>query len=153
VLKSWEINDAVVREFWPSLVPGQAIIVQQDYHWGGHPWLAITMEQFRECFERLDAMSRGTVVFRLVRELPDLREITLSQDLSDEEKLALMDRAVDRETAPVGKAMLRLSRAVVLTWLGHPRQAQAEISDVLSSCENDDVADAADQIAAWLMHL
>src|SRR6266516_238746 len=35
-LKSWEINDAVLRDFFPSLVPGRSVIVHQDYGWG---WL------------------------------------------------------------------------------------------------------------------
>src|SRR5437588_1179773 len=31
VLKSWEINDAVLRHFFASLVPGRSVIVHQDY--------------------------------------------------------------------------------------------------------------------------
>src|SRR5262249_54226965 len=37
VLKSWEINDAVLRDFFPSLGPGRSVIVHQDYGWGDTP--------------------------------------------------------------------------------------------------------------------
>jgi hypothetical protein len=130
VLKTWEVNDAVVREFWPSLIPEQAIVVQQDYQYAGYPWIAITMELLAECFERLDDIGYGTVVFRLIKPLPDLRELPLSRDLPRREKLALMDRAVARETTPTGEAMLRLSRALLLHYLGHVRQARAEVAAV-----------------------
>jgi hypothetical protein len=130
VLKTWEVNDAVVREFWPSMIPEQAIIVQQDYQYAGYPWIAITMELLAEYFERLDDIGYGTVVFRLIKPLPDLRETPLSRDLPRRQKLALMDRAVARETTPTGEAMLRLSRALLLHYLGHVRQARAEVAAV-----------------------
>jgi hypothetical protein len=130
LLKTWEVNDAVVREFWPSLIPEQAIVVQQDYQYAGYPWLAITMELFAGCFERLDDIGYGTVVFRLIEPLPDLRGTPLSRELPRTEKLALMDRALARETTPTGEAMLRLSRALLLHYLGHVRRARAEVAGV-----------------------
>ena len=48
VLKSWEINDAVLRDFFPSLVPGRSVIVHQDYGWGDTPWIPITVELMRD---------------------------------------------------------------------------------------------------------
>jgi hypothetical protein len=131
VLKTWAINDHVVREFWPALIPERAIVVHQDYQYGGYPWLAITMELLHGCFERLDDMPWATVVFRLLGPLPDLRTMTLSRDLPMADKLALMDRALDRETQANGEAMLRLSRALLLKYLGRSRAANAEVSAVM----------------------
>lgn len=42
--KDWSTNDVVARKFYPSLVPGKSIIVQQDYLHFQHPWLIATME-------------------------------------------------------------------------------------------------------------
>jgi hypothetical protein len=131
VLKTWAINDYVVREFWPTLIPERAIVVHQDYQYGGYPWLAITMELLHDYFERLDDMPWATVVFRLLGPLPDLRMMTLSRDLPLADKLVLMDRALDRETQAGGEAMLRLSRALLLKYLGRPRAANAEVSAVM----------------------
>src|SRR5262249_49893454 len=48
VLKSWHINDAVHRDFFPSLVPGRSVVVHQDYGWGSHPWVPVTVELMRD---------------------------------------------------------------------------------------------------------
>lgn len=136
VLKSWQINDYVVREFWPAMLPG-AIVVQQDYQYGGYPWLAITMELLHEYFERLDEMPWGTVMFRLRAPLPDLRTMTLSRDLPMIDKLELMDRALTRETQPSGQAMLRLSRALLLGYLGRWRIAHREMNAVARQHRDD----------------
>jgi hypothetical protein len=150
VLKMWEINDYVVREFWPSLIPERGIVVQQDYQYGGYPWIAITMELFHEYFERLDDMPHGTVAFRLCGPLPDVREMRLSRDLPMVEKLALMDRAVDREESPLGRAMLRLSRGDLLWYLGRWSAAQAEIDAVVrENLEEPSVLQAARHLAEF----
>ncbi|MBV9466556.1 MAG: hypothetical protein JO169_10630 [Solirubrobacterales bacterium] len=137
LLKTWSINDYVVREFWPQLIPGRAMIVQQDYQYGGYPWLAITMELLHEYFERLDEMPWGTVVFRLRAPLPDLHGMSLSRDLSMRDKLELMDRAVNRETQPAGRAMLRLSRALLVWYLGRWRAGEAEVQAVMREHGDD----------------
>lgn len=137
VLKGWSINDAVVREFWPWLIPGRSIVVQQDYQYGGYPWLAITMEKFSDHFERLDELPWSTVVYRLSTPLPDLTSTPLSADLPGREKLALMDRAVARETTELGEAMLRLSRALLLYYLGHFLRARRELAAVRSAFGHD----------------
>ena len=34
VLKSWDINDAFLRDFFPHVVPGKTLLLHQDYGWG-----------------------------------------------------------------------------------------------------------------------
>lgn len=53
VLKNWEVNDVVMREFLPSLVPGRSVIVQQDYVHGMLPWIHITMELLHDAVEHV----------------------------------------------------------------------------------------------------
>ena len=43
VAKTWRINDVVIAQFFPKLIPGHSIIIQQDYMWGFGPWIHITM--------------------------------------------------------------------------------------------------------------
>jgi hypothetical protein len=153
VLKTWELNDAIVREFWPSLIPEQAIVVQQDYHYSCVPWLAITMEQFVESFERLDELPGSTVVYQLTRPLPDVRKVPLSRDRSRAEQLVLMDRAMGRETAPRAEAMLRLSRALLLQYLDRPAQARAELAAVRRAFGDDaGIGQAADATEHWFQY-
>src|SRR5437763_3013922 len=70
VLKSCEINDAVLRDFFPSLVPGRSVIVHQDYGWGDTPWIPITVELMRDSLVLVDWMEWGSHVFFVDRELP-----------------------------------------------------------------------------------
>lgn len=61
-----------------------------------------------------------------------------------------MDRAVARGTAPPDEAMLRLSRALLLRFLGRSREAQAELAAVRQANGDDaGVALAADRTEGW----
>jgi hypothetical protein len=70
VLKSPAINDAALRDFFPSLVPGRSIIVHQDYGWGYTPWIPITVELMRDSLVLIDWMEWGSHVFFLEGEVP-----------------------------------------------------------------------------------
>ena len=101
VLKSWEINDAVLRDFFPSLVPGRSVIVHQDYGWGDTPWIPITVELLRDSLVLLDWMEWGSHVFFVERELPV------------DVKLELIEQAVARAEGWV-QGMLEVSRAILV---------------------------------------
>jgi len=98
VAKNVRTCDWVTRQFFPSLIPGHSIVVQQDYlyhHWVG--WLHVTMEFYRDYFEYVGDTDVNSAVFRYARRIPDdvLREKTV-ESLTHDEKAALMDRAAAR---------------------------------------------------------
>jgi hypothetical protein len=94
LLKSWEINDAVLRDFFPSLVPGRSVIVHQDYGWGDVPWIPISVELMRDSLVLVDWMEWGSHVFFVERELPrDLLDDGVG-GLDITTKIELIDRAV-----------------------------------------------------------
>lgn len=113
VLKSWEINDAVLRDFFPSLVPGRSVIVHQDYGWGDTPWIPISVELMRDSLVLVDWMEWGSHAFFVERELPRdvLEEGVGGLDL--ETKLELIDRAVARAEGWV-QGMVEISRAFLI---------------------------------------
>jgi len=50
IAKSADLGRHVVQEFFPALLPGRSVVIQQDYH---HPWLPhihVMMESLAECF-------------------------------------------------------------------------------------------------------
>jgi hypothetical protein len=113
VLKSWEINDAVLRDFFPSLVPGHSVIVQQDYGWGDTPWIPITVELLRDSLVLLDWMEWGSHVFFVERELPaDVLETGVS-GLDLDMKLELSEQAIARAEGWV-QGMLEISRCLLV---------------------------------------
>ena len=113
VLKSWEINDAVLRDFFPSLEPGRSVIVHQDYGWGDTPWIPITVELMRDSLVLLDWMEWGSHVFFVERELPrDVLDGGVG-GLDLETKVELIERAVARAEGWV-QGMLEVSRAFLI---------------------------------------
>lgn len=98
MIKNWVVNDFVLRTFFPCLIPGRSIILQQDYLWGFGPWLHITMELLSDCVTRLDSMPNGTVAYLLTSPIP--RELTSGKNLRDslplDRRHYLMDQAVSR---------------------------------------------------------
>ncbi len=96
--KHWIVNDHVVRTFFPALVPGVSVVVQQDYLytcWNG--WLAVTMEVFADYFSISDTALSGSVVFRYDRQIPrNLIDGDVFASLSRSEIRRLMTRAIGR---------------------------------------------------------
>jgi hypothetical protein len=134
VLKSWKINDAVLRDFFPHLSVG-SVIVQQDYGWGAGPWIHITMELLRDSVRLVDYMKAGSHVYVVERKLNRrlLRRGLL--ELSGDEQLELMDAAVARaEGWPRG--MVELARARVIAYRDRPA-ALREVTSVLARYDDE----------------
>ena len=113
VLKSWEINDAVMRDFFPSLVPGRSLIVHQDYAGGYMPWIAIGVELLRDSLVLLDWMEWGTHVFFVERELPAETVARGVRGLDLDTRFELIDRAIARADGWV-RGMLEIDRAALV---------------------------------------
>jgi hypothetical protein len=129
VLKSWEINDAVLRDFFPSLIPGRSVIVHQDYGWGDTPWIPITLELLRDSLVLLDWMEWGSHVFFVERQLPAYVLENGAARLDVDVKLELIDQAVARAEGWV-QGMLEISRTLVIAERDGPDAALAELDRV-----------------------
>lgn len=129
VLKSPEINDAVLRDFFPSLVPGRSVIVHQDYGWGDLPWVPITVELMRDSLVLVDWMEWGSHVFFVERELP--REVLEHGvvGLDVDTKLQLIEQAAGRAEGWV-QGMLEISRTFLIAERDGPDAALAELSAI-----------------------
>jgi hypothetical protein len=98
IAKHWTVCDWLTWQFFPHLIPGRSLVVQQDYlyhHWVG--WLHVTMEFYADYFEYVCDTEVNSVVFLNTRKIPDtvLRAKTV-ESLTIAEKTTLMDRAADR---------------------------------------------------------
>jgi hypothetical protein len=94
VLKTWEINDAVLRDFFPFLRPGRSVIVHQDYGCGWTPWIPITVELMGGALRLIDGVEWGSHVFFVQDELPaELLESGVS-GLDEDAKFELVGRAI-----------------------------------------------------------
>ncbi len=93
--KHWRVCDWITWQFFPHLIPGRSLVVQQDYlyhHWVG--WLHVTMELYADCFEYVCDTEVNSVVFLNTKKVP-VRERSVDS-LSREERASLADRAAAR---------------------------------------------------------
>lgn len=59
--------DHIAAEFFPMLVPGRSVVVQQDYLMAVQPWLAAQMVALRDCFVPLAQVDQFCVAFLCVK--------------------------------------------------------------------------------------
>jgi hypothetical protein len=69
--KGAEIADHVAAEFFPALVPGRSVVVQQDYLLSVQPWLAAQMVALADHFQPLALVARHCVVFLCTSEVTE----------------------------------------------------------------------------------
>lgn len=98
VAKTIEVNDYIVTSFFPRLIPGHSLVIQQDYlftDWNG--WIHVTMEYFSEYFEILDHTDSNSVVFLYKKQIPQaLLKVDIFQSLSFSQILQYQDVAINR---------------------------------------------------------
>jgi hypothetical protein len=129
VLKSPEINDAVLRDFFPSLVPGRSVIVHQDYGWGWMPWIPITVELMPDSLVLVDWMEWGSHVFFLQGEVPAEVIERGAGGLDLDTRFALIDQAVARADGWV-RGMLEVDRAALVIERDGDEAGLAELASI-----------------------
>lgn len=70
VAKTAAVDEHLIREFYPHLIPGQSLLIHQDYLWCETPWLVLSMDHFSEYFEVLDDLPHATRIFRCIKAIP-----------------------------------------------------------------------------------
>ena len=153
VAKSWSTGDAVWRQFFPALVPGESLVIQQDLvHWG-HPWCAIVMELLADRFDYLGWAFYSSAVYRsrapiIAGDLP----ASLLDALSADEQLELLERAAARVGEPAA-GTVRLSGAVVLASHGDYDGARARIRAVRAGYSDEVmpfISEGFDYLGGWV---
>lgn len=119
VAKHWTVCDWVTWQFFPHLIPGKSVVIQQDYlyhHWVA--WIHITMEFYAEYFEYACDTGVNSVAFLNTKRIPDgvLREKTI-ESLTTAEKIELMDCAAARFSGTQA-TLLRSAKDHFLEMLG-----------------------------------
>lgn len=92
--KSTRTMDQMALDFFPALIAGQSILIQQDFmHWR-QPWIAAQMARLSEYFVPLAHALDDTVVFGCVK-TPDRDAVraALVDPLSDDDLLAAVEAA------------------------------------------------------------
>lgn len=90
--KAAETGDRMAEIFFPHLIPGQSLLVQQDYlHWS-QPWVPAQMERLAAHFRPLAHAERDTMVF-LCETVPSAAQLEAARTA------AMEDTALDASLA------------------------------------------------------
>jgi hypothetical protein len=150
VCKTWGINDHVSREFFPALIPGDSVLVHEDFVHEWLPHIPITMGLLADAFELVEVVPPASAVFVPTRRIArDEVPPSLQCDLSSSEKLDCFDRAC----APfegVEKSILECARANLLQELGEHSDA-LRVLDRIRTEGSDRVAGAVAETRSWLL--
>jgi cephalosporin hydroxylase len=132
MVKTWQLNDLVLAQFLPCLIPGRSVIVQQDYLWGYGHWIHLTMELLDGCVEQIDAMANGSVAYLLTAPVPaDLIGARLAESLDTDRQRQLMDHAVERWQGDE-RGLVELARAMMIAEFDGKESGLAELNEVLA---------------------
>ena len=142
IAKTWSLNDVVVSQFFPCLIPGRSVVVQQDYAFAFQPWVAITMEYLSDYFEPVAFAEYNSVVFLCRRPVPRELPHASIADLSDDEKMSLLERSCNRFRG-YPRSYLEAGRAVLMLERGETEAALRELRDVRARFEGDELAQQA----------
>ncbi len=137
VLKTWEVNDAVLRDFFPCLRPGRSVIVHQDYGSGWLPWIPISVELMGDSLRLIDGMEWGSHLFLVADEIPsDMLENGVAR-LAVDEKFALVERAVEQSDGWV-RGMMEIARTELVYERDGADAALQDLDRIASLYRDDD---------------
>jgi hypothetical protein len=150
ICKSWDVNDHVVRQFFPSLLPDRSILVQQDFVHEWLPFIPVTMGLMADAFEFAGFVAPTTALFVPTRRI-DAEEIPadLRRELSAERQLECFDRACSPFTGEQ-KGVLDCARAVLLLELDRGSEA-LDALDAIEAGSSARVAVAVSETRSWLL--
>jgi hypothetical protein len=132
-MKNWDLANAIVRDFYPSLMPNESVILHQDYAHFFTPWIHLLQWTFRENFAFIGEVPKSqSVIFRYKNKIADelLNKNYSFESFSD----ADVDAAFDYSLNLVSTEKLPNVAASKVMWFLHQNErekAKAEFENLL----------------------
>jgi hypothetical protein len=108
IAKTSDLNAHLLREFFPSLIPGRSIIIQQDFYHCWHPYIHATMEALRDHVEIFDPWVHTSRIYLVKREITR-KDAERTICIIESEQLSLLDSLISREIGDM-RAMMEVAR-------------------------------------------
>ena len=113
IIKRPDINDYTIKTWFPYLIPGKSIVVQQDFFCEGVPHVPVSMEYFAEYFDYLGEIHSASI-YRYKKRIPDEElQRNLNDELSLEQQLSLIDQAKERTGFTSRKYVLDITKVML----------------------------------------
>jgi hypothetical protein len=149
VLKLPAISEFAIREYFPKLIPGRSLVIQQDYFIDKLPYIKVHQEFFRDRFEFVGEIS-SSAVFRCMAPVgPDAVAALFDGGLDAAAQLQLAAAAIRRSADPRRRLLMALSRLRLLQKLRGVRAAsnyllavEQEYAEQIAEAGNRRIQDA-----------
>lgn len=132
ICKAWLLNDHCTQQFFPHLIPGHSLVVQQDFFHHREYWVILIMELLDEYFEYIGFVRWNTAVFRCVKALSRERIPDRLRDLGLPELERLLRRSIARHDVPYCVAMLNCALLGLYIDFGEVGKAAALRQQILA---------------------
>jgi hypothetical protein len=127
IAKTSKINARVLLDYFPKLIPGVSLVIQQDFYQAWLPHIHTSMLLLESYFDLIDPLVLGeTRLWRLKTAIPlhvlaDVAEATRSV----EQNIRLLDAAIAAEKTPPVAIMLKAAKLFAYLEAGRVEDARA----------------------------
>ena len=130
IAKSRGLNSFVIDQFFSRLEPGRSILIQQDHNDHSCPWIAVSTEYLRDCFEYLTDEGSSRIFLNTHQIQPNAaKEI---EALSLDDQCDLLDAAVARSKHENSAYQVLVSKAWLINDKSGPEDAVKFLSEIRS---------------------
>jgi hypothetical protein len=128
VLKHEKISEFALGAYFPKLLAGRSIVIQQDYFFDGLPFIRVHQEAFADAFEYLGEIG-SSAVFRCLRPIP-AAEVRQRLTATPDQQLRAMRIARDRSADPLRRLLVEVSTVRLATSLLGPGAGAGEMARI-----------------------
>jgi hypothetical protein len=97
ICKTPALHDYCAATWFPRLIPGRSILIQQDYGWRYFEWGNVMMEHYKRYFQILDDVPTTTRAYLCIK---PITECPTYGSIPDRDKLLMMDDALKSVASP-----------------------------------------------------
>jgi ribosomal protein L20A (L18A) len=127
------LHDHAVKIWFPQLIPGKSILIQQDFGWWDYSWGNIMMEVFKDHFVVLDDVPVASRMYLCVRAISEEDAVRRTYaSLSGDEKLRYMEDSLKTVSREDFKAWMTVNHALEARQLGRKELLSEILASILS---------------------
>lgn len=113
VLKNPSIAAYAIKQYFPKLIPGRSIVIQQDYFFEGLPFIKTYQEFFGAQFEYVGEVG-SSAIFRCIARIDKAAIEKVVDGLPAEAQIRLASVAMQRSNDPVRRFMMAMSKTLLI---------------------------------------
>lgn len=150
-MKSWELANSILKNFFPSLIPGLSLVVHQDFAHFYQVWIHLIMYRLRDYLVPLEEhpFLYSSKVFRYIKAIPEefLQSYSLAS-FSEEEAEAAFDYSLALTPKKL-KPNVAAAKVMYFIQVGNVERAKLELSQARAKYSRSDWWDLVD-VEEWL---